>query len=570
MRIRWGCFLAVLVYSVVMPIRGKAQPFELYAQYTKNDDGKKEDKSSNKVIKIPLLDGTYILQEPNDAHFDGVYLLLKNDVLSKEALKNLWEIVPEVSCKSEKCQDWAKKLDLKPLRPPFSESPQLVFNLDRFSEESSVEPISVGVRVKFSQDYLCSEELKIRAEKHKYLELKAENEEYAERILKTTEDTQSEQKKPEDKNKKKDSGKPGYSQYAYGIIVERGLETGTNDPIIYSICGGANDQIDWQKVAEYELKAKKTQGTADVKEVHERHKARLADLIKIKLAPNSYGDTVFEKHGSDERPNFYARYDQSVFLITDWAAFRFVEVTNTETLPLPRIIDKTSGIKLQSDVAAKLCTEMPRSCTFLLKNNISVYLEFEKDGKTVSNAVPIKIEDDHAVRLQVDLAEYVGQEITFRVVYKTQSGEYLEIGNKTARVENIGIITTFPAVTEIVTAISKSPKSASDIGIQSSIPLSWAINLKKGGVAQAAVTFPWMIGFNTRTLPRLAEIIKIFPHVSVIFPVENSGDDTAVALGGGVALANAFTFAIGTTVKKDTTPYILVGVSVPDIAKVWR
>jgi hypothetical protein len=103
--------------------------------------------------------------------------------------------------------------------------------------------------------------------------------------------------------------------------------------------------------------------------------------------------------------------------------------------------------------------------------------------------------------------------------------------------------------------------------------VSWAIDLANGSTTNAAVTFPWMIGFNPRQVPRLATNFKVFPHVSMIVPISSqsatpAGPMPRIALGGGIAVATVFTFSVGVTVNESTAhSYLLAGLSVTDIAK---
>ncbi len=80
-----------------------------------------------------------------------------------------------------------------------------------------------------------------------------------------------------------------------------------------------------------------------------------------------------------------------------------------------------------------------------------------------------------------------------------------------------------------------------------------------------------MIGWNTYEHPDLAEYVKIFPHVSLIFPLtsDTAAKGPRVAFGAGIALANAFTFSGAVTVQDQPQAFLLVGISAPDLAKVF-
>jgi len=168
-----------------------------------------------------------------------------------------------------------------------------------------------------------------------------------------------------------------------------------------------------------------------------------------------------------------------------------------------------------------------------------------------------------------NLSDDIGDDVTITVSY-VAGDDRLDLLQRKTRAENLGPITTFPVGTEVVSAVTKNASNPSDLSTQSSIPVSWALNLAHGEAAHIAVTFPWMFGFNTRSAPRLADVIKFFPAVSMIFPLETQTEikTPRMAFGGGIALANAFTFSAA-TVQDVPQGFSLVGISAPDLAKVF-
>ena len=69
----------------------------------------------------------------------------------------------------------------------------------------------------------------------------------------------------------------------------------------------------------------------------------------------------------------------------------------------------------------------------------------------------------------------------------------------------------------------------------------------------------------------IADVVKIFPAVSLIFPLESDTQikTTRVAFGGGVALANAFTFSGAATVQGTPQAFFLIGISALDLVKTF-
>jgi len=164
----------------------------------------------------------------------------------------------------------------------------------------------------------------------------------------------------------------------------------------------------------------------------------------------------------------------------------------------------------------------------------------------------------------------VGEPVTITILQKIGSAT-VEIVKRRTVVQDLGLITTFPVVTDVVSAISKNPKTVKDLTSQSSVPISWAIDLANGRRSMAAITFPWMMGWNSRGAPELAKYLKFYPHISLVVPLSTSNNSATpiVAVGGGIAVASAFTFSLGATVTEDTShALLLIGISVTDIAKV--
>jgi hypothetical protein len=221
---------------------------------------------------------------------------------------------------------------------------------------------------------------------------------------------------------------------------------------------------------------------------------------------------------------------------------------------------------VETEPTSDFCSQLP-GCNTAFARSFSARVSYkDKKGNNVDRDSKLVVQGN-GWQIVPNLSDNIGDEVTVTVSYVNKVDRY-DILTATTRVENLGVITTFPVVTEVVSAIDKSAANAADISTQSSIPISWAINLAHGEPAHVAVTLPWMIGINTRDAPRLADVVKVFPHISLILPLASSTTKGAsVAFGAGIALANAFTFSFATTVRDNPQAFFLVGISAPDLAK---
>jgi hypothetical protein len=185
----------------------------------------------------------------------------------------------------------------------------------------------------------------------------------------------------------------------------------------------------------------------------------------------------------------------------------------------------------------------------------------------------------------VTLSDMLDQEVSMRLYYN-QGGHALLIQQQVIQVRNLGLVTSIPLVTDIASLIkrgtSKEP-SPKDPEYRSSIPLSWAYNVNSKEGKHLAVTLPWMIGYNPRSAPGLADVIQVFPHFSAVFPLTTTGTESntpatsdvtkpQMVVGAGVALfSKTFAFSWGVNITGDRhVNYLLIGLSAPDMVNAFK
>ena len=245
-------------------------------------------------------------------------------------------------------------------------------------------------------------------------------------------------------------------------------------------------------------------------------------------------------------------------------------------------MDQRSDLILRPRNPGSFCAGINYPCSKLVEFLQVIIDGTRKDGVPVKQVLePTPVGDGW--KLAVRLPDFLKQTVKLKIYYKRGGGS-IQIAEQTLDVEDIGITTTVPIFTEISSALKRGTLgevNSADNAYTSTIPISWAFNTTCKEGAHGAVTFPWMIGFNTRGAPHLSDYIMVFPHASVILPLSGTaGTSTScgttaqqsasaqVAFGGGVQLVRAFSvsWALATTGQQ----YLMLGVSLPDIVSILR
>ena len=575
-------FVVVLLAVVTFTGVASAYPYQLYAKY------KPATGNTDLIVQIGTDEPTVVPSDPLNAKLTGIYLQPKSDDLAKSELARLRELVVEV-----KAGDGAgapeRHVISHDVLTATAPAEQLIYTPRPLASGHPILPVVVSIYAKFTAAYLCDQERRIREKAQKPITVagfKADGNKVSTlphkdksgilvfdradaataSIGKMDPTTAGLLKPLPDKAPPTPGAAPAYSVYAYSMLFSQGLQDSDKSPIVYSFCPNVNDQIDWSAVA-----ANLAPGAVDPEGnlVHAAQKGKLAALVVAQISSETGENIVLERHEGESLDNVYTSLTHSIALLQDLSDLDLYEVSRSRRTSVLGIVDKSSEIVLGVAQSSHFCSDMA-ACNTLVKNELAGSISYtDKQGKPVSKKASLE-SIGNAWEVLPNLADNIGDSLTITITYPIDAENSLELIKRTTQVENLGLITTFPVVSEVASAISKNASNPADITTQSSIPVSIAVSLKHGEAGHAAVTFPWMIGVNTRELPRLADAVKIFPAISIIFPLkeDTAGQNTTeVAFGGGVMLANALAFSVATTTKDSPTAYFLVGLSVPDLVK---
>lgn len=547
-----ACLTAILVASE----RADAAPYTIVARYAP-----KKNAPGTKPIEIEVGDNAVVPRSANDYEFQGVFLKLKSDPLSLVQLKQFRDFVavvkPTPGTVATKIDLDGKSTEVRVLAPT------------GVDDKTTVAALDINVRAKFDGSYLCAAEMALRMKEGRPAPVAKE--------------------KPKDKDKDKTDKTPSdpsasntlireddrpenTDAFASAVLFGRGLRGKDGKVIIYSFCDKVKDQIDWKLVEKIA-----PSGSSAFTSAQEFHKHQLSLLLIEKLDAAGTGKIVVDRDKPTYPENIFADVSHRFYLLKGVADFALIEVDADEERSFATLIDSASHLELATDGASGICEALPAGCGEFVMSRLVVMFSHTKDGKEVSEKVTLTQLDGKHWRIEgLDLAKHIGDRLTLKILFDAGEDARMELVQRTIRVEQLGIISTPPLYTDLASAFGSDNKVTSDSKFQSSIPVSWGINLDAREASHVAITFPWMIGLNTRHAPHLADVIKIFPHASVIFPVhgtsaaEETINKPRVAFGFGFALANALTFSLGWTVDEDPRRFLLIGISTTDLAKIFR
>ena len=560
--------VAIIVAVLCLCGSASAYPYDLYAKYTPTD-------ASGKSIVVKIgTDRELVPGDPTNARFEGIFLKPKSDDLAKMEINRLESVLVDVYVGTDEKSRAHLVISSADLQGAVEKQ---ILAPTTFG--GSVGDVRIEVHPKFTADFLCQEEQALRDKEGKPAVLKAVPDEARQPAGKGAKPPAttavSVDSILEASNRtvlggplKDDTDKQAILN-AYTTLFSRALLNPRGEPIVYSFCKPVYERINWLAVASIGAKERVTDD-ASGDAAHARHKDWLATAVVKMLNDSGAASNVrLEKRDADRLPNVYAFLEHRVAVLMDTSDLELDEVGAGTPIPLPSVVDQNSQITLSLNRSSHFCA-LVAGCNTVIGSKLKVLMTYEdKDKKLVSNTGSLASSGNGWV-VASDLTKYLGQKLSFTVYYAADGDARLELlgNNYYASVENIGLVTSAPVISDIVAATkAQHPK---DLQLQSSVPVSWAINLSHGELAHAALTFPWMIGFNTRSAPHLADYIKIFPAASVVFPLEGGTEIgvTRLAFGGGIALANAFTFSAAATVQDTPQAFFLVGVSVPDLVKI--
>jgi hypothetical protein len=400
----------------------------------------------------------------------------------------------------------------------------------------------------FTNEMLCAGELKYRAAEGK------QNAKWGTAILDYMTDVAA-------TDAKKFTGMSPNDLHALAVLARTGLQL-DGKPLLFSFCSDLNSKIDWSKLAAHENKDATT-----LRNSHANALARgLRDYLQAK--EKMTGVQVFPVEG--DLPTLGIVSILSFTLIRDGASmFEFQEKGFGPAEVLHGTVDQDSTVQLTLR-SPGFCGHFLPGCDAFIREYISISIE-TRDNKNNEIKKDIELEAKGGLwTLKAALSDYLDREIDF-VVYYHNDGKVFELMRRRSLVKNLGLVMSFPVISEVVSLVSRSlgnrvdPK---DDGFKSSIPISFAFGLRPGAEGQhLAITAPFMIGYNPQSAPDLAHYVRVFPHVSLVSPLADSTTKTPeVTFGAGVALVDAFAISWGLSLSGQQ--YLLLGISIPDLAKI--
>ncbi len=250
------------------------------------------------------------------------------------------------------------------------------------------------------------------------------------------------------------------------------------------------------------------------------------------------------------------------------ALFTAVEFNGENENPLPNIVDQESPIQLRAapGIERQLQCEKIYGVPFIFR-----FESTDDKGKAVQQKLSMEFGAGCQRFAKVSLKDYLDRTAFLSVYYPLDDGTELRLWKSNDfTIRHLGLITTFPLVSEIIAATKNT--SAKDPAATSSIPISWAVRLGQNSDARyTAVTFPWKFSVNTRKYPQLSKYFAFYPHVSLIAPVAHEAPSSAfISVGAGLSIAEVFHFSYAWTPNPPTeggSNFFLVGLGIQDIVK---
>jgi hypothetical protein len=234
-----------------------------------------------------------------------------------------------------------------------------------------------------------------------------------------------------------------------------------------------------------------------------------------------------------------------------------------------QLVDQASRISLEvSATDGGACHDVSRSPFTYYLDDLS---DDKKDDKERVRVLKLDFRETCRSVLDVEFKNYLDKRLRVRVGFRlTPEEEITVFRTETFQVVNLGLITTFPVVTEIAAAVTRP--SLKDIESISSVPISIAVGLTNPAAnAGFAVTFPWKLSFNARRAPDFAKFFSIYAHLSVL--ASNLTSRTIVPIYGvGISLAQAFhiSWAVDpgeSDANRPAAHYLLIGFAPQDIIR---
>jgi hypothetical protein len=341
-------------------------------------------------------------------------------------------------------------------------------------------------------------------------------------------------------------------------------------PMYGSYCAEATKHIDWGAVAKILGGNPNTSETARIDDG-----IALAANLKSHLSDDRFGLKGLAITEDKDKPDvarerLVIARDIEASLVSEPGAVLHFEDPDGHRLYSQGTIDAGSALYLVAE--RDRCGSSP-ACTRMVSKHIKIKASGAgKDGASVNKVYELGASSEGGGRwlAATDLKDFIGGQVDVSIEYALDTDHSADVRLATGiKVRNLGFVSTVPIVTDLAALASKDSKSAispGDIELQSSIPIAYAFG---HGSEHMAVVLPWIVGYNPRSAPNLADFVKLIPlHVSLVFPVGGTGD-TELAWGFGLQMSNAFTLAYARTFKSEST-YWMIGLSPPDLIKLLK
>jgi len=363
------------------------------------------------------------------------------------------------------------------------------------------------------------------------------------------------------------------------------LTTKAKEPILFSFCdvnANVTDTIDWENVYQSLPKHHKLgfgHTFADHEALREAHKRALIGLLFGDRVGTPELDVLEVNAGAKgaPRPTNLVIHDHMKFTVASVPSLHAKEEQSSifgsnSIADLSRYVDKDSRVTIDLSEFHSLCGSFFSAPYSVVLTTTDETVTPASDKKGDPNPVVIKapLSGTCAAEIKAPWAQFVGRTFRIALLYQLPGslGKVTVAATGAFKVRQLGLITTFPVVSEVVAAINGS--DAGKLTSTSSIPISWAIRSgANSSVGYTAITIPWKFAWAARTETDTSKLFAFYAHVSIIIPVGDTPDTTRYALGVGVSLAEAFHFAWGVTTS-DHANFFFIGLSPTDIVKLVK
>lgn len=607
----------VCLLSLAINVRdARAEPFELVAQYRSLKP------NSTEVRSIALGGRAVVMTALTDMQFEGIFFRYKTDDASKIIQSHLERVSVGAECEGVDCRHLLRDGNAEAFPIGKSVPPVPILAPNAFENEGASKTITFDAHAKFNDDFLCQQEIMLRLGSNTSV-----NPAQGAKVDEATHSCDAWRKQDPNRallNCSDDGGAKSRqaAELAEVLILNRTLQANAlvsspgssfvRNPILFSFCRPLNDAINpvvraaLRKdkavlplaAATLDAVLKLTPTGDEIVEAEQSERDRMGRLLREHLKKDaSLGDVRYNvdnprsKSGDQLLPNLFIYSETRVTILKEPGSLLSVEEIARDggrhKIGAGTVIDQSSTVVVgakERDDGKSFCRSLPDDgCATFFAKSLRFYVEtvdtvaMPSTPSALLSAAASGQTSPPIVRARVQLQRNTSSEWTLGYDWRTklksavdlaayvaiEDREYEVLRVRGLAVENLGLVTSFPIISEVVGLIQKHPKTASDVELQSSIPVSAAFDLATG-TAHAAVTVPWMIGYNARGVPRLADMFRVFPHISFVFPSQN---EIRAVTGVGLQLANVFTFSVAFPMSGSYTTYLMTGVSVPDLVK---